>query len=110
MSNQSLHRTVAKRRSFHAPGFYHVKAVLSFPLLIANTFILSSSSNSGILRCRNCSSPRDVFNRGILGLILCFASVDMCADKVNFAGTWVIDIRPESERNAECGHADFTFR
>ena len=41
--------------------------------------------------------------------ILCLASVGMCAEKANFEGTWVIDLRPESERNAECGHAYFTL-
>lgn len=33
----------------------------------------------------------------------------MCADQVNFTGTWVIDIRSKSERNADCGHAYFTL-
>ena len=42
-------------------------------------------------------------------LILCLSSIGICADEVNFAGMWVIDIRPESQRNAECGHAYFTL-
>lgn len=41
--------------------------------------------------------------------ILCLSSVGICTDKVNFEGTWVIDIRPKSQRNAECGHAYFTL-
>lgn len=42
-------------------------------------------------------------------LILWLSSAGMCTDEVNFAGTWVIDMRPESQRNAECGFAIFTL-
>jgi len=42
-------------------------------------------------------------------LILSLTSLGICSDEVNFTGTWVIDIRSNNERNAECGHAYFAL-
>ena len=42
-------------------------------------------------------------------LILWLSSTGFCTDAVNFAGHWVIDLRPESQRSADCGGAYFTL-
>ncbi len=42
-------------------------------------------------------------------LILCLTSTVVYAGKKDFTGTWIIDIRSNSERNADCGHAYFTL-
>jgi hypothetical protein len=40
---------------------------------------------------------------------LCLASVGMCAEEVNFEGTWVIYIGPKSQRETECPRAVLTL-